>query len=112
MRAHTRKLKLQARWLRTQAHGKAIIGFLLDALSATTTYNEPVTPRTPRVRPSTDFYGSKLALVPDESKLLGSDGKPTAFKLERQWTAQPGEIITDRRGQKYSVRPDHSLRKL
>jgi len=93
------------------ARRETVTKMLCDWLDATTTYREPETPRTPRWKGWTTFYGANLNLVPD-GKLLDSDGKPTAYVTKRQWTAEPGEIIIDRSRRKYMVRPDHSLRKI
>lgn len=116
------KQQLLARRAKVTERARNVLRFLLTGLDATTSYNEPLTARTPRYKGATTLYGWQLALTPDTSKLLGPDGKPTAFMLTRQWTAQPGEIVTSRqlernadgdlRARRYMVRPDRSLRRI
>lgn len=110
------------RKLMAQARAAAVLAWLLQELGATTSYNEPVTPRTPRYKGSTTLYGWNLAIVPKPDSVLDADGKPTQVEIVRAWTHKPGDIVTSRSFAKddngvqwpvrYMVRPDHSLRRI
>ena len=80
----------------------------MDSLGATTSYRESTAKKTERPPKWRTFYGSGFKMVP--SGVLDADGKPTGYRVVQEWTAQPGEVITSRGGQKYMVHPDHSLR--
>jgi hypothetical protein len=108
MRQEVRQKQLAIRRAMTFGRARAIIAWLLDALSATTTYAE----REPRRRVKHKWrpmYGWDLKLAPD-TKLLDADGKPTRVKIAKIFTHKPGDIITSDNGKKYMVRPDQSLR--
>lgn len=107
------------RQVRARARALAVTAVLLAGLDATTSYHEPVTPRTPRYRGQTTFYGWQLALQAKKGAVLDADGKPTQFELVKQFSAQPGEIITSKGNKRtgapltqYMVQPDHSLRRI
>ncbi len=96
---------------------RAVTALLCDALDATTTYNEPVTPRSDHgAKKWRPFYGWDLGVVPG-GNILDADGEPLYTKLERIFTHKPGDIVTS--GSKshanvplkrYMVRQDQSLR--